>query len=184
MKDEKKEKIKIGIIAIVTLLIIIAIVYFAKLFKKAANSKNLKLSGFDFELTEPLQLKHLYEPVKARINLKVNNFSSSNFDINQIFVALTSPSGAVVAQPTAPMNKVITLQSNKVNSIPLDISISTEALFQLLQENGFISGDSLSVLQSLIKGGMPSFNASVKGFIMSENIKININENLTNNQHG
>ena len=180
----KKENFKIGIIAIATLLIIVALIYFFRILKKKTDAKNMNVSGFDFQLLEPLQLKHLNEPIKARLKLNLGNYSTSNYKIEQVAVSLLSPSGSVVAQPLKPMTETIVLNANQINTLPIDVLISAKSLFQLLKENNFISADSITALQSLIQGGMPSFNATIKGFIISEGAKININESLTNNRHG
>ena len=184
MKGTKKENIKFGIIALVALLFIVAMAYFFRLLKKKANANNLQVAGFDFELLEPIQLKHLTQPIKAKLKLNLGNYSTSNFKIEQVAVSLLSPSGSVVAQPLKPMTTPINLDANKINTLPVEVQISTTNLFKLLKENGFLSADSITALQSLIKGGMPKFNATVKGFIQAEGAKININETLTNNAQG
>ena len=184
MKGTKQENFKFGLYAIAALLIIIAMVYFFRLLKKKAHANNLQVAGFDFELIEPITLEHLTKPIKARLNLNLGNYSTSNFRIDQVAINLLSPSGAVVAQPLKPLVEPVNLSANKINRLPVDVQISTSGLLKLLKENNFLSADSLQALQSLIKGGMPKFNATIRGFIQAEGAKININESLTNNAQG
>ena len=143
-------------------------------YKKYRHSKRLKISVRDVKIPK-LNLSSLLSDILAKVHLNIENFSPSNFSIQQISIDIFGTSGKLVAEQKNPLKEALTLKPNQSNIIALTFLISSHQLAQLIKEAGGIANVGANFLSSG-KYGIP---IRLKGFVVAENFTIDIDESLT-----
>lgn len=163
---------------IVLLFIILALVFFGKKgfvkLVKFRNAKRLKIGVDGFNLPK-LNLTSLFTSVPININLSLNNFSNSTFNIEQIGVDVFSPSGKLIAEQTKPLQEVKQILPNQNNILPLAFLISPQNFKDLIRETGGIANAGANFLTT----GTYGIPIHLKGFVVAEGITIDIDEKIT-----
>jgi len=159
-------------------LILIALVFFGKKgfakIIKFRNAKRLKIGIDSFNLPK-LNLTSLFTNIPVNINLSLNNFSKSTFNIEQIGVDVFSPSGKLIAEQTNPLKEAKQILPNQNNILPLAFLISPQNFKDLIRETGGIANAGANFLTS----GNYGVPIHLKGFVVAEGITIDINEKIT-----
>lgn len=164
---------KIILLPIIVVLIFLGKKGFAKLVK-LRNSKRLKIGIDGFNLPK-LNLTSLFTSIPVNINLSLNNFSNSTFNIEQIGVDVFSPSGKLIAEQSNPLREAKQLLPNQNNILPLAFLISSQNFKDLIRETGGVANAGANFLTS----GNYGVPIHLKGFVVAEGITIDINEKIT-----
>lgn len=138
------------------------------LYKKFRHSNRLKVRVRKFKLM------NLSSEIDSNIVLEIGNFSKSTFKINQVSFEVFTQSGEILARQKAPLQNPITLQPNQNNIIPIAFTINRYVALSELKKIGGTS----SVIANFLTDGKHNLKLNLKGFVVAENIKININQTL------
>ncbi len=143
-------------------------------FKKYQHSNRLKVGIDSFKLPK-LNLSNLFSDIKADVLIKLNNFSSSSFEIEQLNVEIYSLSGKLIGEQEKPLAKTAIVQPNKNNLLPLSFLISSQDLQQLIKEAGGVA----NVGANFLTTGDYGIPLHLKGFVVAEGFTIDIDEKIT-----
>jgi hypothetical protein len=163
---------------IVVLMIIVALILLGKkgygYVRKFRHSKRLKVgfSGINFP---KLKLSNLISDVPVSVGLNIGNFSPSVFTISQISIDVLDNENNLIAEPQSPLSQSIQLDPNQNNTFPLSYLISTQKIKQIIKKAGGIA----SVGANYLTSGSYGIPLLLKGFVVAEGLKIEINQSIT-----
>ena len=142
--------------------------------RKFRHSKRLKVafSGIKFP---KLKLSNLISDVPVSVGLNIGNFSPSVFTISQINIDVLDQENNLIAEPQSPISQSIQLDPNQNNTFPLSYLISAQKIKQIIQKAGGIA----SVGTNYLTSGSYGIPLLLKGFVVAEGLKIEINEAIT-----
>lgn len=142
--------------------------------RKYRHSKRLKISfkGIDFP---KLKLTSLISDVPTSVGLNIGNFSPSDFELSQISIDVYDEQDNLIAEPRSPLSKPIKLKPNQNNTFPLAYLISAQKIKQIIRNAGGIA----TVGTNYLTSGSYGILLKLKGFVVAEGLKIEINETIT-----
>lgn len=162
---------------VITILLVLVSLFSAKkgwaYYNKYSDALRIKVGveGFSFP---KLDLSSLLSDLVVNISLGIKNYSSSTFLLEQVSIDVFSIDGILVAEQKAPLNSIFKIRANDNNLLPIDFYISKSNTHALVKQAGGIGAVSLN--HSLTgKYGIP---LTMKGFIKSEGLTIDINETI------
>lgn len=148
--------------------IVAILVQGTRLLRKFHHANRLKINVKRFRLI------NISSEISSSIILEVGNFSKSTFKINQVSIEVFTKSGEILARPKAPLSKPFKLKPNQNNELPIDFQISTPVVLSELKRMGGIT----SVLSNFLTSGKYGLELQLRGFIVAQNIKIDINQTI------
>jgi len=167
----------ISIIAIVGAMTAVAI-YFVKKYN-AANKLTVDIDSAkpDFKLADAIgEIADLTIPVN--LTIKIGNFSSMDFRINQIFVEAFTDSGEYIAYPENPLLNPIDIKKNTNGFITLKYNIKLQTLLQQIKGADTIQQAGIKAAQSWFTTGKFGVSFKIKGFIKADNIPVKIDDTV------
>lgn len=165
------------------LIIVISILAIFSVFKirKLLKLRKFKYAVDDFSLTEKLSALALQKGIDATTKIALQNYSNSNFKLNQISIDLYTPSGEIIAEQKNPLSEALTIEKNNTKPFSLTHHIEPKGLVKLLKENQLIAPDDtiLNIALKLITLDLSGMELIAKGFIVIEGISKSFNEKIT-----
>ncbi|NQY68527.1 MAG: hypothetical protein HRT72_12510 [Flavobacteriales bacterium] len=143
-------------------------------FKKYRNIKKLSIGIDSFKLPK-LNLKSLFGNIKASVTIGIKNFSESAYSLEQVKVDVFTLAGDLLGEQSTLLADSVSIVPNEHTAFSLDYSIPSVKLQELLQAQGGVAVVAMRFLDS----GKYGIQLVLKGFIVSEGITIDINENIT-----
>jgi len=163
---------------IIGLLVVAALIITGKqgwaAIQKIRDAKRLKFGVESVDFPK-LNLSSLLSSIETNVELLINNFSGSTFNIEQISIEVLSPSGKVVAEQKQPLSESFEIAPNQNNLLPLSFLISSQNLKLLVRESGGIA----NVGASFITTGSYGISLRLQGFVVADGVTIDIDEKLT-----
>lgn len=158
----------ISVLAI-TLLVVLA----APKLIKLLNARNLK---FDIGAIQfpTLKLQNLIDDIETKVEVIIKNFSNSVFDIDQISIDVFSEKGTLIAEQKEPLYQGIRIRPKGNSIIPLTYLISSQNMRKLVKD----SGGAIEVGTRRLTHGEYGIKINLKGFVIAEGIKVDINETV------
>lgn len=141
---------------------------------KLLNAKNLKVDIGAIQFPT-LSLQNLVSDIETTVEVVIKNFSNSVFNIQQISIDVFSSSGELIAEQKEPIQNVVIIEQKENSSFFLDYLISSSKLRRLIKE----SGGALLVGSNRLANGEYGIKLNLKGFVIAEGIKVDINEMVT-----
>jgi hypothetical protein len=162
----------------VVLMIVVALILLGKkgygYVRKFRHSKRLKV-GFSGVKFPKLKLRSLVSDVPVSIGLIIGNFSPSVFTISQISIDVFDEENNLIAKPQSPLSESIQLDPNQNNTFPLSYFISAQKIKQIITKAGGIT----TVGTNYLTSGSYGILLKLKGFVVAEGLKIEIDEMIT-----
>lgn len=160
------------IIVALVAIVVVAGLYFFKKYKAATTSLKFAISGFklsDYKLKDIPKI--LVSGIDGTLLALVQNFSNQTFNVTQVDVSIYTADNVLVASPKSPMSSAIEIKPNFNNTIPFEYSISSAGLQAL-----FKGSNVMALLSQYLSNRTFGKKVYLKGFIISDGIKIDINE--------
>lgn len=162
------------------LMILVLIVIAGSAFtKKAIAAARVKLVGFGVEPAEELKLqKILLTGIKLRIMVELSNYSDTALQVEQISIDAFTQKGNKLANQTQPLAAPVSLTPNANTTLFVNYQIDYTNVLALLKDNGILKNikDALTILKNIVSKKEIGTNIKLKGFIVAEGVKVNINE--------
>jgi Sec-independent protein translocase protein TatA len=163
-------------------IVVLAVVYWKKikslgeLAVKAIHAKRLKFSLDSFEFTNGISLTNLASGVPTKVFQKIANFSPSTFTISQINIDVFDQQGNLLAEQSNPLaeGQAIEIAPQKSTILTLSYVLSAQKLKQLAKKSGGV----LRIIKRFLSRGDYGMTIVLKGFVVAEGIKIDINETM------
>lgn len=141
---------------------------------KLRHAQRLKIAVENFTIPK-INISSLFTNVPINLTLSLKNFSKSAFNLEQINVEVFSLSGELIAEQTNPLQESKKLLPNQSNLLPLSFLISPQNFKNLIRETGGIT----SVGANFLTSGKYGIPLRLKGFVVAEGFKVDINETIT-----
>lgn len=161
--------------AIVSVLAItILVVLAAPKLIKLLNARNLKLDIGAIQFPA-LKLQNLIDDIETKVEVIIKNFSNSVFEIEQISIDVFSEKGTLIAEQKEPLTQLLRIRPKGNSIIPLSYLISSQSIRKLVKD----SGGAFEVGTRRLTQGEYGMKLNLKGFVIAEGIKVDINEIVT-----
>lgn len=169
---------KIALIA--GIVIIIAIVGYW-LSKKVTAAKRIEIGSVGIRLAEKPTLKSIGSGLKLIVDVEIQNYSKTDIELNQIFVNAKTTKGNSIANQATPMAESVILANSANTVVSLPYNLDYTGILTVLRDSGKIKkiSDALAVLSSFIQTKTFGIDIVLKGYIVAESIKVNIEETVT-----
>ncbi len=142
--------------------------------------KKAKVNVLSFNIKDKLNLQTLNTGVNTETKIKLQNYSSNDYDLEQLQVDLYTPSGVLLAEQQAPL-KPIEIKANSNTNVSVAHFIKSQNFLDWLSENNFIDKREtlVEIALKLLSMDLSGLKLTVKGFAVIDGLEIPINENIT-----
>jgi hypothetical protein len=142
--------------------------------------KKAKVGVQEFNILDNLNLQTINTGINTAINLKLQNYSSNNYQLEQLQVDLYTPSGQLLAEQQEPI-KPKEIKANSNTTVTINHFIKSENFLNLLSENNYIDKreTAVEIALKLLSMDMKGLKLTVKGFVIIDGFEVKINENIT-----
>ena len=159
---------------IVIIIIIVLATAGYGLYKRLSAARKLKVGVADFKLTQKLLNLKSLDSLTANLSLKIDNFSSEQFNIEQSSIEVYAITGEQIAAQTEPLSTDTTLFPDKSNTLTIPIELSAQKALMLINANGGL----LQVAQNKALTGDYGIEFIIKGFVKANGLTVDINERV------
>ena len=163
---------------LITLVIVIVLIVLGRkgysYVKKYRHSKRIKV-GVDGVSFPKLKLTNLIGEIATSIKLNIGNFSPSKFEVQQISIDVFDGKGNLIASPQNPLREPISIEPSQNNIFPLTYLLSSQQLKQIIRQAGGVANVGANYLTT----GNYGIPLLLKGFVVAEGLKVDINEKIT-----
>jgi hypothetical protein len=163
---------------LLTLVVIVVLVVLGRkgftYIRKYRHSKRIKI-GVEGVSFPRLKLTNLIGEIATSIKLNIGNFSPSKFEIQQISIDVYDQQGNLIAEPQNPLSEPISIAPSQNNIFPLTYLLSAQKLKQIIRNAGGVANVSANYLTT----GNYGIPLLLKGFVVAEGLKVDINEKIT-----
>ncbi len=162
---------------VIAVLLILVVLIFGKkgwsFIQKFRHAKRLKISVEGIRFPK-LSLKNLIGDIALKVRLNLANFSPSSFNLEQVSVDVFNKAGEQIGTQQNPLREPILINSNQNNLVTTDYLISSSAIRNLIRD----AGGGGAVASNYLTEGKYGIPILLKGFVVAEGVKVEVNEKL------
>lgn len=145
--------------------------------RKAVNAQNIKIADTDVKFTKLNSVTDVFGSMPVKINLGLQNFGHSNYNITDSYIEVQTVKGKTIASQKTFINPT-KLQKRSISNLGFDFEFDYTGLIALIQDNGISLKKAYKMVESFVKTKKLGTQIILKGWVMIDGVKLPVNLKL------